>query len=104
MNVLAKEIDQQKQQNKTDVAKFQIKKETYLKKKQEFENDNSALTDKYDKQILLQLNQYIKEYGEKKGYEFILGTSNNSEVLFAKENKNISKELMQYVNERFKGK
>ncbi len=104
LNVLAKEIDQQKPANKTDIATFQVKKDVYLKKKQEFEADNSALTDNYDKQIITQLNQYIKEYGEKKGYEFILGSSNNSEVLYAKENKNISKALLQYVNEKFNGK
>ncbi|WP_353780253.1 OmpH family outer membrane protein [Winogradskyella sp. 3972H.M.0a.05] len=55
-------------------------------------------------QIWKRLNSYIKEYGEDEGLEIILGTSGEGTIMYAKEAKDITNTVINYVNHRFEGK
>lgn len=44
----------------------------------------------------------IKDYGKEKGYDYIYGTGETASVLYAKDNYDISKEIIKMVNEKYK--
>ncbi|WNM19638.1 OmpH family outer membrane protein [Flavobacterium capsici] len=44
----------------------------------------------------------IKQYGKEKGYDYIYGTGESNSVLFAKENYDITKEIIKIVNDKYK--
>lgn len=44
----------------------------------------------------------IKDYGKEKGYDYIYGTGETASVLYAKDNYDISKEVIKIVNDKYK--
>lgn len=82
---------------------FNLKKNYYLQKKQMNEEDNLALSQQYDKEILTQLNQYVKDYGKLNKYTYIFGTDGNGSIMYANEKEDISDQIILYINERYKG-
>jgi len=44
----------------------------------------------------------IKEYGKEKGYDYIYGTGDAQSILYAKDNYDITKELIKLVNDKYK--
>jgi outer membrane protein len=82
---------------------FEILKEQYLQKKQQFEEDNEALADQYTQQIWKQLNQYIKDYGQKNNYKIIFGTAGEGNLMYVEQGMDLTEEISVYVNKRYEG-
>jgi outer membrane protein len=78
--------------------------EQFQYKQQSFAQDNEALSREYDQQVMKQLNQYIREFGEEKGYTFIYGANGNGSLMFAKDEKDISEPVISFVNNKYQGK
>ena len=53
--------------------------------------------------IVSQMKNYIKEYGKKKGYDYVFGTGDAATVLYAKDSYDITKELIKEFNDKYKG-
>jgi len=85
------------------LRKFEAKKQEYLMKQQNFEEDNQSLTKKYDTQIWKQINQYLKDYGKEGDYEIVIGSVGNGSVMYAVDQLNITKDVLDYINSRYKG-
>lgn len=101
LKILSQKINLKKTDQ--DVAVFTVKREDFFKKKQMFEEDNQATIQDYDAKILKQLNQYIEDYGKQNKFIYILGYSGNGELLYADKQKNITDELIVFVNQKYKG-
>lgn len=83
--------------------KFELKKENYLLNEGRFNDEYKRLQNEYTSQIIQQINQYIKDYGEKYNYTYIFGANSNGTLMFAKQNENISEKVLVYINERYLG-
>ena len=79
------------------------KTQEYKAKQQEFEESNIALTEKYNEQIWNQLNQYIKDYGDKNSYDFIYGSSGDGNLMYAADRNDITQDVTNYVNVKYEG-
>ena len=101
LKILSQKINLKKTEE--DVATFNVKREAFFSKKQLFQEDNQATIQDYDAKILKQLNQYIDDYGKQNNYVYILGYSGNGELLYADKRKNISDELILFINQKYKG-
>lgn len=44
----------------------------------------------------------IKDYGKKNGYEYIYGTGETASILYAKDNYDITKEIIKMINDKYK--
>jgi len=80
-----------------------LKKE-FLMKKELFDKENAETMESYNAQIWNQLNEYTKQYGKEKRYEFILGANGQGVLMYAEDTKNVTKELLQFANTKFNGK
>jgi outer membrane protein len=103
LKVLGKKIESENGKNKEDLNVFSVKRDDYLQKKKVLEEDNMMQTKKYDNEILTQLNQYIRDYGKENSYTYIFGNDGNGSLMYAKETKDITKEVTGYVNEKYRG-
>ena len=78
-------------------------RDTYFKRQEEFKQANEALAQQYTNEIWSQLNQYMKDYGHTKGYQYIFGANGDGALLFADDAVNITEDVKGYVNDRYKG-
>lgn len=103
LNVLSKQLQAEKTKDSEKIGLFQAKRDYYFQKKQEFEEDNSALVNQYDAQILKQLTQYVNDFGKENDYSYILGADGNGTIMYGKEKNNITDEVINYINSKYKG-
>lgn len=82
---------------------FERKKLEFNQKMQMFEEDNAVMTKQYDQEIITQLNQYIKDYGEKNKFDMILGNNSDGSLMYGKESFNITKDVSEFINARYDG-
>jgi len=97
-------LDKSKAEGKEFYFRMEEMKQMYFKREKEYTEENTAQAQKYTDEVWEQLNQYIKEYGKEKGYDYIMGATGEGNLMYAKEQHDISKELIQYVNEKYAGK
>jgi outer membrane protein len=101
LRVLASSLNPEKEKDK---LLFETTKQTYIEKGKAFSEDNNALTGEYSSSVLKQINEYMQEYGKAHGYSYILGADGNGTIMFADTEKNITDEVLAYLNDRYKGK
>lgn len=87
--------------NKEEILDYKI--EELERKRQEFLEANESLSQKYNEQIWSQLNQYVKDYGSKRGYDFIHGTMGDGNLMYASDKKDITNDVLDYVNKSYNG-
>lgn len=100
LQMLANSMDQK---NVEAVNKFNLMREQYLQKEKQFKEDNENLVQTYTDQIWKQLNQYIKDFGVSHNYKYIFGVNGEGTLMYADEAENITKDIQQYVNDKFHG-
>lgn len=104
LNIEMKRLESAKEPNQQEINLFQLKQQEYLMKKEQFQNEVTNLTNAYTEQIWTQINKYVEEYGKEKEYTYIHGADGSGTVMYAKEEKNITKDVSSYINEKYKGK
>lgn len=82
---------------------FLLKRQQFLEKSEKFEGDNEIIKQEYVNKIWSRLNGYIKQFGDENGYDFIFGANGQGNIMYAKDSKNITKEVSLFVNKRFNG-
>lgn len=102
LQILSKKLKDD-QSNKELMYEFDTKREDYFKRKKMIEQDNVALSNQYDKQILEQMTQYILDYGKRKHYDYILGTDGNGVLMYANQAFDKSEEIIKVINNKYKG-
>lgn len=103
LKVLSQKIQVEQEKNSATLNEFDVKRAEYMQRKQTYEEDNNALSQKYDQEILTQLNQYSKDFGAEHGYTYIYGNDGNGSMMYAKDEKNITKEVIEFINNKYRG-
>ncbi len=91
--------------NLSEQEKLQVNdlQRSYLYKEKEFSDEDAATMQQYSDQIWKQINQYVSDYGKKGGYDLILGATGQGNIMFAKAEDDITKEVSEYINKRYAG-
>ena len=103
LKILARKIEGEQLKNKSTIEQFNVQREEFLQRKQTYEEDNAALTKQYDQEILTQLNQYLKDFGEEHHFTYLFGNDGNGSLVYAADSKNVSKEVIAFINRKYKG-
>lgn len=85
------------------IKSFELRKQNYLAKQKEFDEDNERLTSQYNQEIWNQINELVSNYGKQKGYAFIYGATGNGGLMYAEEKYDVTDELKEFINETYKG-
>lgn len=89
---------------KINPKEFEYSKQLYYYKEQEFEKSNEQVKSQFNDQIWKQINQYIGEYGKEHKYSYIFGANGDGSFMYVNENKNLTNEVILYINKKYKGK
>ncbi len=76
-------------------------REVYRIKQKQFEEDNLRQSREYDRQIWNQLNQYIKDYGKEHNYTMIFGANGQGNLMYASEARDVTNDLISYINKKY---
>ena len=101
LTILSKSIT-----SKDDIEKinfFQLKRQEFALKEQNFNESTEQTNEQYKNQIWKQLSQYIMQFGKQNDYTYMLGFENKSSILYGDEAEDVTKSLVVYVNEVYKG-
>jgi outer membrane protein len=96
-------LELKKEKDEKEMQHFQMQKQEYMSEQKEFDEDTERLTEQYNSQVWKQINQFVSDYGKDFGYEYIYGASGDGNLMYADEKKDITKELIEYINQKYKG-
>ena len=54
--------------------------------------------------IVNDINDFVKEYGEQKGYRIIFGATGGGTIMYAQEGSDLTDEVLEELNAQFTGK
>ena len=63
----------------------------------------SEKAEEYTQQIWNQLNQYIEDFGQENDYDYIFGTEGAGVLMYGDEKRNLTKDIINYINKRYDG-
>lgn len=101
LNIFSKTITSNKDVDK--IQMYQQKRQEYALKEQNYLENTELTNEQYKNQIWKQLSQYIKKFGKKNNYQYILGFENKSAILYGDEAEDVTKDVSDYVNKSYKG-
>lgn len=102
LKLLSRKIDTDGEK-KNLVEAFDERKEKYLMKKKQFEEDDAMMQQQYSDKIRKQLNQYVSDYGKENNCDYIFGAEGSGALMYSKEMNDVTKEVLIYINNKFKG-
>lgn len=102
LSVLAGRLKLQKEVD-GDQELFGRKRMEFDKKLRQFDEENVFMSKQFDEQIIKQLNQYVADYGKEMKYDIIYGNASSGSIMYGTEELNITKEVIAYINNKYKG-
>jgi outer membrane protein len=96
----------EKNASKLSVKEKSLMEELIDTKQEQYMNYQNIISEKLKKedqeltgQVLSKVNDYIKKYGERKGYEIILAATQYGNIVYAREGKDITEEVLNGLND-----
>lgn len=79
------------------------KRNELIQTAESFQREHQTSIEAYDKQILVRLNQYVRDYADANGYDFIFGAEGSGVIMAANEDLDLSEEIIAFVNSKYSG-
>ncbi len=100
---LKKQIESLEEPDAAMLKQHQLLYNEYLTKETSFSESHEQLAIQYDEQIMKQLNEYIKLYGEEQELDLLLGAGDGN-LLYAPKGIDVTQGLINYSNSKYQGK
>lgn len=94
-------LDSLYQVSKTSSESREVLDYNFGKKKEELEYQLAQFQSEYSAKVWNQISEYTLEFGQKNGYDYIMGANGQGNLMYAKESNNISKEVLEFINKKF---
>lgn len=88
---------------KTSTTSRDDLKKQFIKENQQLNEMNRHYTKEVNTQVWDRLNTYIREFGEQNGYQLILGTRGDGNIMHAAEKLDVTKAFLKFANDRYEG-
>ena len=90
---------------------LELKKELLSNKQQQIGNYQQAVQkqlqeedQKVTQTVINDINDFVKEYGKKKGYKVIFGATGSGTIMYGEESSDLTDEVLEELNAEFEGK
>ena len=101
----------EKERSKMSSKEIKLKQELLGNKQQQINNYQKAIQQQIEEEdkkatqtIINDINDYIKEFGERNKYQIIFGASGSGNIMYAKEKTDLTNEVLKGLNADFEGK
>jgi len=101
----------EKERSKMSKKELALKQELLSNKQQQINNYQQAIQKQIQEEdkkatqtVINDINDYVKEYGEKKGYKIIFGASGSGNIMYADKATDLTQEVLKGLNSEFEGK
>jgi len=101
----------EKERSKMSKKEIELKQELLANKQQQINNYQQAIQkqlaeedQKATQTVINDINDFVKDYGKKKGYKIIFGAVGNGNIMYAQEGTNLTPKLIELLNAEFEGK
>lgn len=102
LNLDFAKLNEREKNERTTLLKSQLANLQQYKQnlEEQIQKEDDILTEG----IYNQMNAYIKEFGESHGFTMILGTTNNGNILYAKDYVDVTEKVLIGLNKKYSGK
>lgn len=105
LDMLLLEINSlQERTDKIGLDSLLYKKRLYQEWSEVFKEVEAQKATDLTNRIWVQLQQYVTDYGKEEGYDYILGIGENSNLMYGKPEREITKQVVDYANRKYEGK
>lgn len=104
LKILSREIQAGGKKDLSLISEFEIRKSEYVNKKQRFTSEVDSFASVYDSQIATQINQYVKDFGIEKKYQFLFGADGSGVLMYADSTKDVTAEFISFIDLKYSGK
>lgn len=80
------------------------KKQSYYQLKEQVDEKKVSEDHRMTQQILKQIDAFIEEFAKEKGYDYVLGLTDNGSILYGDPKVNITEEVLKGLNDKYEGK
>ena len=101
----------EKERTKMTKKEISLKQELLNNKQQQISSYQQAIQKQIQEEdkkatqtVINDINDYVKEYGKKKGYEIIFGASGSGNIMYADEGTDLTEKILEGLNNEFEGK
>jgi outer membrane protein len=101
----------EKERSKMTKKELTLKQELLSNKQQQINNYQQAIQkqiqeeDKKSTQTVINdINDFVKEYGKKKGHKIIFGASGSGNIMYADKASDLTETILEGINSEFEGK
>lgn len=101
----------EKERSKYSKKELKLKQELLGNKQQQINNYQQAIQQQIQEEdkkasqtVINDINDFVKEYGKKKGYKIIFGASGSGNIMYADESSDLTAIVLEGLNAEFEGK
>ncbi|PQJ80300.1 OmpH family outer membrane protein [Polaribacter porphyrae] len=101
----------EKERTKYSKRELKLKQELLGNKQQQINNYQQAIQKqiqdedkKATQTVINDINDFVKEYGKRKGYKIIFGASGSGNIMYARESSDLTELVLEGLNKEFEGK
>lgn len=87
--------------SKAPVATRTAKEQQLLRYRDAIQQQAQQENQRMTKAVLDEINAYLKQYGKEKGYTFILGATENGNIVYAAPGTDITEDVLKGLNEQY---
>jgi len=81
-----------------DPEKIKVMEQELLKLRDVLSEEYQQKTESFERVIWEKINLKVNEYGKENGYDYIFGAKGDGSMMFASDQKDITKEVIAYIN------
>lgn len=81
-----------------DAQKQQLMEQQFIATKQRLQEEYQKKNAFFEETIWKEINKKVADYGKENNIDFILGANGDGSIMYANEQKEITKEIIEYIN------
>ena len=103
LRIRMNELQAQTEPAEPDITMFQLKEQEYRIKREQYEQELLTAKEQFKQQIWAQINRHMEDYGATHGYTYIFGAQGNGSVMYAQDQRNITRAVTDFINQSYQG-